>query len=296
MDQEKGMEMLTGKVNFTQIPNVAVQSVVNSAFDFTDEYKKEMPFLDYVTVSHWVAEALLTNHDVNNYKWFVDHYNHVVSEFFKDSIHLLKEICFRASITGVFPFECIDIKDKTDIFCEGNTQFQKESDLELNLFNHLQSFEIEAERQYFIGYGRCDIKMNIDDYLYAIELKKGKANRRDVYQTIEYSLNGSTAKPILIARDFGEGVLDLAESLGVQLFTYNIVTFTNDKVPTGIILEATNKAIDHTELYEILQTEVMDISFKQELNNKYSKLIKERVTLVDTIIKSVEYISNSMKK
>ncbi len=135
-----------------------------------------------------------------------------------------------------------------------NQKFRYESDLEHLMISEIESFygdEVIVKSQQKHGYGISDITLN--DSI-TLELKKGKAKRKDVYQAFEYSFDSDIKEVCLVASEFDESTLEIANKLGVSCFAYCFMFedySVSDQYPIGFVLEKVNK-VDSEELSQIL--------------------------------------------
>jgi len=198
---------------------------------------EKIDLLSYYVFAKVASHQLITHQHFNEYLQFRDEYTSFVQENFGEEIKFIKGI-----LTTEFTFlhaarADIPLPDLTAIFKKD--EFNKESDLKKTIYNALSGWEDEGsvKTEQVVGFGRCDISVDSDRGKLAIELKKGKAKRKDVYQAFEYSVGGSGFSSVLIAKDFPEDVLILARELKVACYSYQLVSEPGQCRPCDIYID-----------------------------------------------------------
>lgn len=222
--------------------------------EHADIYKKSFKtedgisydFFNFVSFCHAYADFLLNSGSFNTYELFTDSFNRLIE---KDEVYRLIKNIFENEFTlchntliGLELNKVLNgilISDKR--IPVNNKDFKAESDLELLISSELKDFfgnEINIKRQQRIGYGITDILI---DNSVAIELKKSKATRMNVYQTFEYSFDDRKPDLCLIASEFDDKTLKIATALGVSCYTYSFIYEENvNEYPVGIYLDKMN--------------------------------------------------------
>lgn len=194
------------------------------------------------------AKYLLNNGSLTYYGSFIEAFNRMMMKdksynHYKDSQNLLTQLNGGFSF---FSFNYDDLLIGDERVEISGKQFKYESDLEELISSELKSYygeEISVKKQQFHGYGRADITINNS---IALELKKGKARRKDVYQTFEYSFDDTIKELCLIASNFDDDTLKIASKLNINCFAYCFMYEDSDipfedQYPTGFILEKVNE-------------------------------------------------------
>ncbi len=146
-----------------------------------------------------------------------------------------------------------DLKDKTDLF-KGDgfkKSFKKEKDLQKSIFKTLSYLtdELKVGKERKLKNGICDLFLEYEGgNSTAVELKKGRALIKDVFQAYSYESLGTDA--VLIAKSFTDEVLELANKLGVPCYCYIL---EDSEVPWVMVME---KANDITSKFD----EIIDIT------------------------------------
>lgn len=212
---------------------------------------------DHLHFGYSFSSLLHEVHRTEDYKKFVRKYNEVTEREFSGLIesvnNLFSQISLRINFLAIMRKPNFLIEDKTDIF-NGN-EFRYEKTLEDNIFETLTLWDEswKVSRQKDVGYGKCDIVLERNNEKSAIELKKGKAERKDVYQAIEYSKGSSGYKPILVARSFGDDVIDLAKEYDLACYEYVIGTVRGLDVPGTFYLFPAYGLASQTEVDYLFQ-------------------------------------------
>jgi len=246
--------------------------------------KEEVGFFEHLVFGHVVSENLLSLEKFRIYEDFILKYNNTVDSVFGESLKF-QEIVSK----GWYQFETlIYLENKTKLFLKN--EFLRESKLEDTIYEDLirWSYDWGIGRQERIGYGICDITIEYKNEKVAIELKKGKALRKDVYQAFEYSLKNSGYSPMLIASKISEDVLELANKLNVICYEYYLCTCDNETSPSYIYL---NKVSDTGEMTEI-ENEIMEMqqasqafpieyTEKKTVDNNFSRFKDKTLNLMN---------------
>jgi hypothetical protein len=222
-----------------------VREIVNN-FMVSDK----MNIFDYHLFGMITSNFLLKHLLYNDYVKFVKRYNETMFTEYKEPNEFFRQAYTQLALRkGLFISvpPNLTLKDVTNIF--KNNEFVRENDLETTLFNSLKDWDDKwiVKRQQHIGKGKSDISIiNGKDKL-VFELKKTSAKRKDVFQVLEYTANNSGYLPILIASDFDDDVIDLANKLNVNCYRYSLGTLYGDLIPTTVFLDPVNNARDKTE-------------------------------------------------
>lgn len=198
--------------------------------------KDKYYFHVFVPFCHTYAEYLLNQNSFTEYGNFVEAFNKVLQ---KDETFLYYKETQNSTtgILGMFKrnYHLAKLDDQR-IKVEGN-EFKLEKDLENELVKAFEEYfgnELKVKRQEYLGYGKSDISLN---NTVAIELKKSKAQRKDVYQTFEYSFDGKIETCCLIATEFDPSVLDIAKRLKVDCYSYSFIYENIEGYPIGFWIE-----------------------------------------------------------
>lgn len=252
-------------------------------------------FMAFAPFCHAYAGHLLNTSSFNSYGVFIKKFNELIEN---DEFYLFcKEQQTRQSIAiGGLAFlkttynnALIDDK-RPEI---DNATFKNESDLEnLIVENLIDSYEsdIYVSRQQYHGFGRADITINNS---LAIELKKGKAKRKDVYQAFEYSFDSSIENTCLLASEFDDSVIEIAKKLNVHCYEYSFA-YEDDSFnyPVGFVIEKISNEKDNAldkylnEMDEIFYISFYDPSFN--FGEVYSKKEKEFKQMYESIKELIE--------
>ena len=101
---------------------------------------------------------------------------------------------------------------------------------------HWLSDEFKTEKEKKLKNGVCDLFLTYKDGSgTAIELKRGKALKKDVFQAYSYESLGSDVA--LIAKSVPDDVLELAEKLEIPCYCY---VLENSQVPLLMFMEKMN--------------------------------------------------------
>ncbi|MGE7132616.1 hypothetical protein [Lysinibacillus xylanilyticus] len=188
----------------------------------------------FVPYCHAYAKHLLIHSHFNIYEIFIDAFNKIIREdqTFKYLESVQKEFFFiNRNYQKLF---IVDERIPIE-----KDQFKYEKDLENVLYQEFNDYfgnEISVKKQEYLGYGKSDI--SIDNKI-AIELKINKAKRKDVYQTFEYSFAKGIKTLCLIAKEFDDEVLKIANKLNVDCYSYSFIREEVDETsyPIGIWLD-----------------------------------------------------------
>lgn len=197
-------------------------------------FGKELDFTDYWKFGFSFAESLGKLRMYDEYRKFIKEYNFLIDTKFLPAVKEFKDMINYLFCKGMIlipiSHESWRLKDKTDIFSKD--EFSLEAKLEETLTSSINNLfdESIATKQQVIGNGRSDICVKFEDNIYAIELKKSTALRKDIFQAYEYKQSINNVVPILIASKISDEVIELANELGVTCFEYNLCRFKNSDV------------------------------------------------------------------
>lgn len=216
-----------------------------------DGYKKgKVSFLGFASFGSVISSALADNNRFEDYKVFVGIFNRLLNDHFKESLELVSQVY--TELSSYEGFQVIlrkpyfQIEDKTNIFTK--REFKREADLERILYESLINWDDgwSVKKQRYVGKGLSDITVLRQKEKIAIELKKGKALRKDIYRTVEYTAGESEYKGVLIASEFDEEVIELANKLKVNCYEYQLAYPVDGVLPESIYLESVNEAREKT--------------------------------------------------
>jgi hypothetical protein len=209
------------------------------------------------------AAVLLNNNLFDEYRSFVNKFNNIFLQYFEKDVSDYHSILTNYDFFKGMSSPSFLVKDKTDLF--NDMTFKNESKLKETLFYVFESWLVgpgevmNVKQEQVIGYGQSDISISdIENKNYALELKKDKARRKDVYQTYEYTLKDSGYDGVLIAAEFNEIIIDLANHLGITLYEYdfgysiNKETKKRTETPEFVWLEKINFKNQSTPFDELL--------------------------------------------
>lgn len=208
--------------------------------NFQDAYtlngKDDYYFHRFAPFCQAYAEYLLNRSSYTKYGEFISEYNRVVvqDELYKDYKETQDSL---TSFLGIFNRNYNKAKLEDKRIPIENNEFRFERDLEDELYKAFQDYfgnELKVKRQEYLGYGKSDLTLND---VVAIELKRGKALRRDVYQTFEYSFEKKIKTCCLIAAEFDESVLEISKKLKVDCYSYSFMYEDVTGYPIGFWVE-----------------------------------------------------------
>lgn len=261
--------------------------------DYSFHYNNFVPFC------HAYAEHLLTSGLFNDYGDFINEFNRLIENDKVQKIH--KDIQnYNFAYQGVISFfnhnyDKVFISDKRPKIA--GKEFKKETDLERIIEEGLIDYfgkEIDIKRQQKHGYGKSDITINNE---ITIELKKSKAKRMDVYQTFEYSFDENLKDVCLLASQFDEKSLSIANKLNVSCYSYSFMYEESERgFPFGFIVEKENntKINLFDEYLESMEEGVFWISF-YDPNFHFGKCFMEKMKIVDQIANNTNRINEDNK-
>lgn len=224
-----------------------IDKVIDSTFKYTD-----VSFINFYPFGVSVSEILGKYERYNDHRIFVNTYNSLLIEYFQPVLDLTKEVYRIISVAEglftVFGMGDFSLYDKTDRFKDD--KFTSELFLESVLFESLKFWDMDwvVKRQQHIGEGLADICITSDNEKIAIELKKDRAQRKDVYQTYEYTKANSGYKAVLIASDFDDSVIELADEMDINCYKYCLATPLKEEVPSAVYLDPINNAREKTNI------------------------------------------------
>lgn len=216
------------------IKHLALLNLMNSHYksEYLRVFGESHSFSSFVSYCHAYAKHLLVHSHFNMYDIFIDAFNRVVVQDEEYKLHEenQKEMWFGRN------HEKLLIRDERIPLDKEVFRFEK--DLENIIFQDFNSYygeEKTVKRQEYLGFGKSDISINGE---FAIELKIGKAKRKDVYQTFEYSFDENIKRVCLIAKEIDEDVLEIAKRLKVDCYSYSFVREEGmDSYPMGVYFE-----------------------------------------------------------
>lgn len=217
----------------------------------------ELTVFDYATFGMCYSSGLAEKYRYEDYRSFVEKYNYALVEAFKTPMDFIKEVySYLGAHVGFHKLLGsikLHIDDKTDIF--KGEEFKSEADLERILFASLKNWTEEwtVSRQRNIGHGKCDIDVVAQGEKLAIELKKSHAQRKDVYQTVEYANGGSGYAAVLIAKRFDDDTIQLANDLKVVCYEYLLAREEGAHLPYTLFLERKNQPRKLTNIELMLE-------------------------------------------
>lgn len=187
-------------------------------------------------------------------------------------------------------------EDKTDLF-NNHESFEREFKLEIDLQKALKkSFENisdkwQVETEKFINNGTTDLLFTLDDnQMLAVELKKGPAQRKDIYQTYDYK--GTNTETAIIAKSFDDDVISLAEKMGVSCYYYSL----EDSL-RPIFIAVTRQSETKSKLFDRILKETyendgvwVDYPFPEtptDLEEKINEINAHELGLIDFLQKHV---------
>jgi hypothetical protein len=286
------------ELNKTEFINALPKEVskhYRKAFGF--ESKESLNYANFVPFCHAYSKELLNYGRYDEYGAFVEGYNRIIKEdeVYKFTEETQKELILYLSSN----YEGVLIKDER--YMVKSDEFKYEADLEKELVKQISDYfldEMEIETQQVVGYGRCDILLNKRT---AIELKKGKAKRKDVYQTFEYSFSDDVKDVCLIASEFSDDVIDIAGKLGVSCYEYGFVygisgdrfvlNKNGDTYPTGMCLyEVSGKGGNDLDYFLSDNGAVIDFSnFDPEFH--FGKEFEKTFKIVKKVIEKTKKVT-----
>lgn len=248
------------------------------------------------------SSALYEVYRTEDYKKFVSKYNETTKKQFAMSIKAIDELFttlgLHVNFLSALNKPKLFIEDQTNIF--DDTKFKLEKDLEENIYEFMNywSNDWKVYRQKDVGYGKCDIVLEHKDERVAIELKKGKAERKDVYQTIEYSKGNSGYKPMLLAHSFSDNAIELAREYHLNCYEYAIGTVKGLEVP-GVFYpipayDFLEETLIDNEFGEIVQCDGFLIEYSVPASNIAHELANEELKKFQNALNSLnEYVKNN---
>lgn len=238
----KQLQVIPDDIDFEKI-----QFINSLSKDVSDAYKKiarlengdvSYHLFPFCSFCHAYAKNLLNLGQYAEYGKFITKFNDIVvkDKIYRHMKDAENQISFIDRLLETSFVDNILIKDRR--YPINNKTFKNEGDLEKTIYQAFKdSFgdEINIKRQQFVGYGKSDILINNQ---IAIELKKSKAKRKDVYQTFEYSFDEKIKNVCLITAGFDNDVLSIAEKLNVDCYAYSFVRYVDEpEYPIGIYIE-----------------------------------------------------------
>lgn len=200
--------------------------------------------VSYKAFAELVLYTYFRNGNKDKYINVLNIYNKTADSKFSKTIRFMKDVfIYRGSFMESWDHKIKNIFDNHF----KNGKFIREHDLEMVIYDNFYSYdfnqEIKVFRQVQTDAGPLDICILHDGSAYLLELKKGAARRKDVYQILDYFNSYSPPDginervPVLVASDFDEKVLLLARENGIGCYKYVI----EDELPyTSIYFEEVN--------------------------------------------------------
>lgn len=221
------------------IKHLAILNLMHPHYksEYLRVFAKDHSFSSFVSYCHAYAKYLLVQSTFDVYGIFIDTFNRIVVQDEEYKLHEdnQKEMWFGRN------HEKLLISDERVLIEKEAFRFEK--DLEDIIFRDLVGYygqEKIVKRQEYLGFGKSDISINGE---FAIELKVGKAKRKDVYQTLEYSFGENVKRVCLIAKEIDMDVSEIAKRLNVDCYNYSFVREDNtDSYPIGVYFEKVTKS------------------------------------------------------
>lgn len=273
---------------------------IDGATEIIDEFfdQNDISIFNHLHFGYWFSSLLHENYRTEDYRKVIDKYNELTQDKFSETIdyvnNLFTQVALKINSLAIINTPKFYIEDQTDI--TGDRCFKSESDLEYNMYNFLKQWSSKwvVKRQQQVGFGKCDIVIESEAEKVAIELKKGPAQRKDVYQAVEYSKENTGYKPILVANSFDQDVIKLAKELNLNCYEYALARIEGFSVPYNFYLfpayEFARKTYIDKEFEEINQCDGFLIDYDKIppsvdahkiVNNEINKLINAINSLVE---------------
>ncbi|MGG3958386.1 hypothetical protein ABEV20_03860 [Bhargavaea massiliensis] len=287
-------------------------------FIFPHTYKKLIEVLLYHHASRYGQNAYLKT---------LQTYNEDVLVRFKNYIQMISYLVPNlfdrlAAKLGGFLYTENDflINDEyTSIFRNKNEElaFKQESDLESVFIEAIADFEytdlwdeskqkFKIKNQEKLSNGTADILVTNGNRAIIFELKKGTAKRKDLYQVFDYSisneLKGVAVEPVLLAKEFSEDAIELANILGISCISYQIgynhsdpyflllISKENDVPKNRVFNRYINNAYDGLDVFDehVVLYEFIHPKFSGSLKDFYLKKVDELNAQIDLIDKLIQ--------
>jgi hypothetical protein len=287
-------------------------------FTYPHAYKKMIEVLLYHHAARYGQDAYLKT---------LRTYNDDVLDRFKNYIQMtsylvpkLYDVLFAK--LGHFPYTENDflISDEyTTLFQKKNKgmAFKQESDLESVFTEAIADFEypdfFDESKQKFtiknqvkLSNGTVDILVANDNRAIIFELKKGTAKRKDLYQVFDYSISKElkdvVVERVLLAKEFSEDAIELANILGISCISYQIgynhsdpyflllISIEND-VPKNLAFNRyISDAFDGLDVFDeyVVLSEFIHPRFNGSLKAFYLKKVDELNVQIGLINKLIQ--------
>lgn len=293
-------------------------------FTYPHAYKKLIEVLLY----HHAAR-----HGQDTYLKTLQTYNEDVLDRFKNYIQMTSYLVPKLYDTfiaklGRFPFTNDDflIKDEyTNLFQNNNGKrmFKQESDLESVFTEAIADFEYtdlldESRRKFTIknqlklSNGTVDILVANDNRAIIFELKKGVAKRKDLYQVFDYSISKElkdvAVECVLLAKEFSEDAIELANILGISCISYQIgyshsdpyflllISKENDVPKNQVFNRYIDEAYEGLDVFDgyVVLSEFIHPKFDGSLKDFYLKKVDELNAEIRLINKLIQRSKQSL--
>lgn len=208
------------------------------------------------------AKSLLKSYQFERYEKFVN----LINEDYKTSFLHQQEVISKITFGNLVSFFSLKVVPLKNLFKEyfatdktGRTKFNSEHDLEMVIHEYFHWFDLQETIQIKRQHLGVDLLITNGNNKYAVELKKGRSKRKDIYQSLDYSKTIEHSSPILIAYEFENDHLQLASELGVACYTYDAFY----QLPyTNVFIESVGdfKNNDFESLIDYMVTETCHIS------------------------------------
>lgn len=241
-------------------------------FTFPHAYKKMIEVVLYHAATRYGQKEYQTilkkyNKDVSErFKNYIDAYSALIPRFYD---LLIVKLHNQPSVHSDFL-----VKDEYSSLLNGKDtgKFKREDYLEevfteaildfTSFGNPSQPYIIENQKK--TSNGTIDILARNEQNAVIFELKKGKAKRKDVYQVHDYSkakeLDGLNKECVLVANDFDDEIIELANSLQVSCISYQVVAGVDD--PYFLLLASKANNVYANEIFNRYFDEVLYYSDK----------------------------------
>lgn len=299
------MNYPAGSISEIELTGMYGKEILPFAKPYLREGYIPSPF-SYQALMETALWSMVQQYERETYKKWHSVYSEDATSRFLDMKEELKRFVFKEGLhttltvpylgTGKIPDLYRKYFKETDI----GPMFKSEKDLENVLFDSLHYFDLGetliVEQQKATRSGPVDLFIKHKNDVYLVELKKGIAKRKDVYQVIDYikgfnSSESNEVHAILIAHQFDENVLKLAGEMGVCCYKYCIGMDIPD---TLIVLEELVPNKSFNDLYEFVVNETGHIvSTLPEFSVSHNEKVLENLKKV---IKTVDWISYCLDK
>lgn len=287
-------------------------------FTYPHAYKKLIEVLLYHHASRYGQDAYLKT---------LQTYNKDVLDRFKKCIQAISYLVPKLydalfAKLGGFPYTENDFllsDEYTSIFQKKSNSitFKQESQLESVFTEAIADFEYtnlldESKRKFTIknqvklSNGTVDILVANDNRAIIFELKKGTAKRKDLYQVFDYSISKElkdvAVERVLLAKEFSEDAIELANILGISCISYQIgynhsdpyflllISKENDVPKNRVFNRYIDDAYDGLDVFDryVVLSEFIHPKFSGSLKDFYLKKVDELNVQIDLIDKLIQ--------